>query len=443
MGIFVTANFAKGRVCVTPSVFQYNAGMKLRFMGAALPDTYRVDFSNTLHGKSKPMIGNADGVEIPYEYFIPGQSIYAWIVVSFGEGGTITEYQATIPVSPRAKPTNETPMPTQQSAIDQAIAALNEGVTRAEAAADIAEEAVAGVQETVDAALEAAKESGEFDGPQGPQGEPGIQGPPGEQGEPGPQGIQGSQGIQGPKGDTGATGATGPQGPQGETGPQGPAGQNGTNGTDGVSPTITVTDITGGHRVTITDATGPHSFDVMDGDDADAPVQDVQVNGTSVLSNGVANVPVASESEIGVVGIDKSGGIEIHKLTHNLQISTASASQVKDGIYAYKPISPSNQHSATFYGLAKAAGDTTQSASSNPVGTYTDAAKAAIQVMLGIAGIVAPVEGATASKSYGIGDAFLHGGALYKASSVIATGDAIAPGTNCGQTNLIDLIRGM
>ena len=36
---------------------------------------------------------------------------------------------------------------------------------------------------------------------------------------------------------------------------------------DGVSPTITVTDITGGHRVTITDATGPHNFDVMDGDE--------------------------------------------------------------------------------------------------------------------------------------------------------------------------------
>lgn len=134
MSSFVTANFAKGRVCVTPSVFQYNAGMKLRFMGASLPDTYRVDFSNTLHGKSKPMIGNADGVEIPYEYFIPGQSIYAWIVLTFGENGTITEYQATIPVSPRAKPTNETPTPAQQSAIDQAISALNAAVERVEQA---------------------------------------------------------------------------------------------------------------------------------------------------------------------------------------------------------------------------------------------------------------------------------------------------------------------
>lgn len=39
---------------------------------------------------------------------------------------------------------------------------------------------------------------------------------------------------------------------------------------------------------------------------------------------------------------------------------------------------------STFYGLAKAAGDTTQSQSSNAVGTYTDEAKAAIQNMFGL-----------------------------------------------------------
>ena len=38
------------------------------------------------------------------------------------------------------------------------------------------------------------------------------------------------------------------------------------DGEDGVSPTITVEEITGGHRVTITDATGTQSFDVMDGE---------------------------------------------------------------------------------------------------------------------------------------------------------------------------------
>ena len=44
-------------------------------------------------------------------------------------------------------------------------------------------------------------------------------------------------------------------------------GSPGTPGDDGVSPTITVTTITGGHRVTITDRDHPsgQSFDVMDG----------------------------------------------------------------------------------------------------------------------------------------------------------------------------------
>ena len=44
-------------------------------------------------------------------------------------------------------------------------------------------------------------------------------------------------------------------------------GTDGTNGDDGYSPIVTVTNITGGHRVTITDETHPggQSFDVMDG----------------------------------------------------------------------------------------------------------------------------------------------------------------------------------
>ena len=42
-------------------------------------------------------------------------------------------------------------------------------------------------------------------------------------------------------------------------------GTNGTDGVDGVSPTLAVSDITGGHRVTITDKNGTKTVDVMDG----------------------------------------------------------------------------------------------------------------------------------------------------------------------------------
>ena len=44
-------------------------------------------------------------------------------------------------------------------------------------------------------------------------------------------------------------------------------GEDGTDGTDGVSPTVSVTDITGGHRISITDAQGTNTFDVMNGVD--------------------------------------------------------------------------------------------------------------------------------------------------------------------------------
>jgi len=48
-----------------------------------------------------------------------------------------------------------------------------------------------------------------------------------------------------------------------------PRGQTGAAGQDGVSPTVTISTITGGHRITITDEDHPdgQSFDVMDGQD--------------------------------------------------------------------------------------------------------------------------------------------------------------------------------
>ena len=112
---------------------------------------------------------------------------------------------------------------------------------------------------------------------------------------------------------------------------------------------------------------------------AGSGLQDVQVNGTSVVSNGTANVPVASTSAYGVV---KAGEDEIRLESGVLRIQKASTNFIKNGVNARYPIVSSNEHEATFYGLAKAAGDATQSASDNAVGTYTNDAKAAIRAML-------------------------------------------------------------
>jgi hypothetical protein len=73
-------------------------------------------------------------------------------------------------------------------------------------------------------------------------------------------------------------------------------------------------------------------------------------------------------------------------------VSGASVAHIKAQTTPFYPIVPSTQHYAIFYGLAKAAGDTTQAASSNAVGTYTDDAKAAIQSMLGVENGVSFVE---------------------------------------------------
>ena len=300
----------------------------------------------------------------------------------------------------------------------------------------------------------------------------------------GVQGAQGERGETGAAGPQGPAGATGPQGETGPAGPQGPAGQDGAPGADGVSPTVTVSEITGGHEVTITDAEGERSFDVMNGQDgapgqpgADGfsptasvtksgstatititdkngtttaqisdgttptvPVTDVQVMGTSVLSDGVANVPAASATEYGVV---KPGNALYIDLNNKLAVDVGSNSQYKAGAALSAVVSLSNQHKSTFYGLAKAAGDTTQSASSNAVGAYTDNAKDKILQMLGVDDLIAKHEGATASEAKVVGDVFILAGKLYVATDSIASGAAIVPGTNCTQTTIIDLLRGV
>lgn len=77
---------------------------------------------------------------------------------------------------------------------------------------------------------------------------------------------------------------------------------------------------------------------------------------------------------------DSSGG---YKLVSAADVATTTS--CKAGTSGTAPVVPNVQHAAAFYGLAKAAGDSTQSASSNAVGTYTSEAKTAIKNMLGVA----------------------------------------------------------
>ena len=73
-------------------------------------------------------------------------------------------------------------------------------------------------------------------------------------------------------------------------------GTNGSDGADGVSPTLSVAEITGGHRVSITDVNGTQTFDVMDGQDG----QDGQngVDGSGVTENRVLEL---INTQLGVI----------------------------------------------------------------------------------------------------------------------------------------------
>ena len=114
------------------------------------------------------------------------------------------------------------------------------------------------------------------------------------------------------------------------------------------------------------------------------PVSDVQINGSSIITDGVANVPISSNTgTLGLVKTDTSYGLNVYT-SGLIRIWGASSAEIKGGTNQNKPLIPERQHESTFYGLAKASGDTTQSASSNTVGTYTDEAKTAIKQMLGV-----------------------------------------------------------
>ena len=115
----------------------------------------------------------------------------------------------------------------------------------------------------------------------------------------------------------------------------------------------------------------------------DTGITDVQINGESILQDGVADIPIASETVAGVVKIDLNYGIGISPSTGKIGIDVANSSNIKNGSATTKSLVPWHQHTAVFYGLAKAAGHDEKN-STLPVGQYTEEAKSAIRTMLGL-----------------------------------------------------------
>jgi len=188
----ITACFGGTRYANTRPAWLIDHGMVLKIEGVELPETYFVDFANSKAEQATRVLGNADGVVIPDQYFLSNApQIFAWVYLTTGDSG-FTTLQVTIPLSQRPDVSTEPPTPQETDLIEQAIAALNTGVNRAETAAEGAEqsaeeakEAAENIQQTVEDALQEAKDSGEFDGPAGERGPAGPAGPQGPKGDPG------------------------------------------------------------------------------------------------------------------------------------------------------------------------------------------------------------------------------------------------------------------
>lgn len=109
-------------------------------------------------------------------------------------------------------------------------------------------------------------------------------------------------------------------------------------------------------------------------------ITDVQVNGTSVVSGGVANVPIGALDTLGVLSVESAYGVYANN-SGRLYTVKAGNVDIKPGDNQFKSIVPYNQHESAFYGLAKIAG-ADEKDSTLPAGQYTPAAKSAISTML-------------------------------------------------------------
>lgn len=179
-------------------------------------------------------------------------------------------------------------------------------------------------------------------------------------------------------------------------------------------------------------ATGIPATDLAAGVIPTIPVTDVQTNGTSILNNGVANIPIAGANDLGLVKINNQWGIALESSTGKLYINAAGSSDIKGGINAYKPIVPNTLRESIYYGLSNLAGVYIGDRNNLVLGQYPNDSKQAIQKMLGFDGILGDFENsAVASKAYAIGETFIYNGKRYRATAAIAISDVITPGTNC------------
>ena len=128
----VEAILSEGTVCRTAPLMQYDQGQSLHISGVDLPAAYLAEFSNAERGVAEQMSQTTATVAIPDKYLMSGDPVYVWIVV-VGNDQRTTRYSVVIPVHARGVPDAYTPSPSEQTAIEAAIDALEEATENATA----------------------------------------------------------------------------------------------------------------------------------------------------------------------------------------------------------------------------------------------------------------------------------------------------------------------
>lgn len=152
-----------GRYTTTAPIMKEDYGIILKIENLELPASYEVDFSNSRKGgDSVTMIGDESGVLIPTQFIKDGKDVFAflyWVGADYGR----TVYTFCIPNHVRPDRTNEQPTPEQESAIDQAISALNTAVAQTTQDVLDADASATSAAQSADRAEQAAADAGFMD----------------------------------------------------------------------------------------------------------------------------------------------------------------------------------------------------------------------------------------------------------------------------------------
>ena len=70
-------------------------------------------------------------------------------------------------------------------------------------------------------------------------------------------------------------------------------------------------------------------------------ITDVQIDGTSILSNNIANIPITAYNTLGLVKVDSNYGISAND-AGRIYIIKANSTRIKEGTNQYFAITPYN-----------------------------------------------------------------------------------------------------